>query len=211
VQVFLGSTRDTKFVATMSRNLWGECFVAGGKVRSPRVFPCMVDNGAYGAWRSGNEWNGDRFIRSLESIGTLLHFVVAPDIVAGGNDSLGHSIRWHARVKPFGPVYLAVQDGMNVNDIIRHAETGAWAGLFVGGTKAWKWRTARQWCRIARSNGMGCHIGRAATPRGMRVAWEIGATSIDGNQPLWSRRHMAVFERAYNHLGCQQYMEAAHG
>jgi hypothetical protein len=211
VQVYLGSTRDTRFVALMRHNIWGECFVAGGKVKAPLISPTMVDNGAYGAWRSGNDWDGVRFLKSLDSIDRLVQFIVCPDIVGAGDDSLRHSLRHFYRVRPHGPVYLAVQDGMSVNKVIRQCENGLWAGLFVGGTKKWKWQTARQWCRIAISNGMGCHIGRAATPRGMRVAFEIGATSIDGNQPLWSRRHMAVFERAYAQLGCQQYMEAAHG
>jgi hypothetical protein len=72
------------------------------------------------------------------------------------------------------------------------------AGLFVGGTLAWKIKTAARWIRWAHAQArpLRCHIGRVGTPDRVRWARRIGADSIDSALPLWSSENLSRFLRA---------------
>ena len=158
--------------------------VSGDKLSSDfSSFPCAIDNGAFEAWRRGMPWSGDRFLSLLNKYwdsGITADFVVAPDIVAGGCDSLELSLSWFPRLRP-AKIALAVQDGMTVQTIREIG--GKYLRLidviFVGGTKEWKWSTAKEWVDFAHADGKKCHIARCGTLEKLRYAQKIGADSVD--------------------------------
>ncbi len=120
----------------------------------------------------------------------LPDFVVVPDVVGDAEESLRFSDLFVGDVPAFMPVYLAVQDGMEacMGEVLRRLKE--YEGLFVGGTDAWKERTASRWVQLAHTWGAKCHIGRVGTPNKVHWAKSIGADSIDSSFPLWHQDHM---------------------
>jgi hypothetical protein len=173
----------------------GQCILRG-RLRGRRLQRWFYDNGAFEDWKQGRPFDVAAFERDLETVAASPEkpdFIVAPDIVGGGLESLALSLSWLERCAAVAPVYLAVQDGMAPSDL--DGVTGI-AGLFVGGGLPWKLATGEQWCAYARSRGWRAHIGRVGTAR--RVAWarDCGADSIDSSLPLWSRANERSFTRA---------------
>lgn len=145
-----------------------------------------IDNGAFSAWKNNEEWNKDVFLRLLDYYdGVDPDFAVVPDKVADGEISLKFSLKWLEWLRRHYdmPFLLAVQDGMAVESV-EQAIT-LFDGIFVGGTKRWKYRTAKQWVNLAHDYDKICHIGRCYSLR--RVCWadRIGADSIDSTG--WAR------------------------
>lgn len=154
-----------------------------------KKIPCFIDNGAYESWRRGMPWSEERFLYLLErcwSCGLSADFIVAPDIVAGGLDSLDFSLSWFKRLRP-SKIALAVQDGMTTGDILGIGKKyfDLISVIFVGGTVEWKWKTAKQWVDFAHANSKKCHIGKCGTIDKLNYAKEIGADSVDSTS--WCR------------------------
>jgi hypothetical protein len=171
-------------------------------------FPCALDNGAFESWRRGFPWSEQRFMAMLEkawSAGLSLDFVVCPDIVAGGKESLEFSLEWRKRLRP-ARLALAVQDGMPFS-VVNHLIARWFTHIFVGGSTEWKWDTAAEWVRIAHERDMKCHIGRCGTLDRLRYAKQIGADSVDSTSfvrneswhiidELDDCRQLSIFEEA---------------
>lgn len=168
--------------------------------RDPSDYPFFaVDNGAYSAWSQGKRWNPSTFLGILARCAEELaepDFVVLPDIVGGGERSLGLSLRWRETLDVTWPDMgfrwaLAIQDGMTPEGVLRIA--GAWGQLgcistiFVGGTMEWKLATMRQWADFAHGRGMECHVGRIGPVDRMVEADLAGADSIDST--TWVQRN----------------------
>ena len=138
--------------------------------RDPSDYPFFaVDNGAYSAWSQGKRWNPATFMHILSRCAEELaapDFVVLPDIVGGGVESLNLSFAWRKTLDITWPYMgfnwaLAVQDGMTEEDVLRIG--GLWdqlrdhiSTIFVGGTMDWKLRTMNQWIAFAHERGMEC-------------------------------------------------------
>ena len=149
-----------------------------GKPRDAR-FRYALDNGAYGAWQKGKPFDVVAFERHVERHGDSAEFVVAPDIVAGGEASLAMTIEWLPRLAGIGKRRLiAVQDGMMPHHVEPYLSDRV--GLFIGGTTEWKLRTLALWGSLARRTGAYLHVGRVNTARRMRLCHMVGADSIDG-------------------------------
>ena len=137
-----------------------------------------IDNGQFHYWKNGLPFDRDAFLRVLKVAEGYPKpdFVVCPDIVAGGKKSLDFSMEWLSQ-HPRDDYYFVVQDGMTVEmveEIVSNFE-----GLFVGGTRAWKWRTVHHWVRLAHRCDVRCHIGRVGSLRGLWRAKGAGADSVD--------------------------------
>jgi hypothetical protein len=192
VRVYVGQTRSRRLIAELSALGIGECTSRGE--HPPRRIPWFADNGAFGDWKAGRSFDIAAFESDLPRIreaGAPPDFIVCPDIVAGGLDSLAFSLAWLPRLRfacPGLPVYLAVQDGMEEGDV-----PDGFHGIFVGGSLPWKLATGARWVREAHRRGLPCHVGRVGNAR--RVAWaiRIGADSIDSSLPLWSQQKMRSF------------------
>lgn len=144
------------------------------------TLPVALDNGAFSSYINGYGFNEFAFLKLLDSVikKKIKHSIlVTPDIVAGGVKSLEFSLMWRDRLSGWDNQYLAVQDGMDVLDVsgVEHK----FKGIFVGGTKEWKWKTAYEWVKFAHDNNIKCHIGRCGTVDKMVSAYQMGADSID--------------------------------
>jgi hypothetical protein len=163
----------------------------------PKRLPFALDNCAYGDWVHQRAFSEAAFLEHVELVllsGFRPDFIVIPDIVAEGMESLRFSLDWLPRLKPMVgdiPLYLAVQDGMTLEDVRPHLLS--MQGLFVGGTDIWKKATVASWAKMAHENGLLCHMGRAGTFGKVRLALEVGVDSIDSSLPLMSQQFFADF------------------
>lgn len=159
-----------------------------------------VDNGAFSAWINGTEWSGIKFLELLNKVGRAQRppdFVIVPDKVAAGLESLEWSLEWRDKLPDIGTrYYLAVQDGMKKQDLKN--VISKFDGLFVGGTMDWKLTTAQEWVELAHEHRKPCHIGRIGTWE--RIVWAatIGADSIDstswGHNNSWHHIEQAKMQ-----------------
>jgi hypothetical protein len=186
MKVYIGNNQS--YEANEIRQRFGYGILISGQYRSPEGSPYYcLDNGAFAAWKNRQPWDAEEFLalasRYLDAP-TAPDFVVVPDQVAKGMDSLAFSLSWVDRMPDLGArKYLAVQDGMTaeaVEDAIRSFD-----GLFVGGTLPWKYRTSKQWVELAHKHRRPCHIGRIGSTQRIIWAHSLGADSIDST--TWGR------------------------
>lgn len=142
--------------------------------REPKLgFPWAVDNGVFGAWKNGKEWNEEPFYNYLEKYAAWKpSWAVVPDWVGDRDRTLKlWDDHWEA-VAAYGvPLAFAVQDGMAVSDVPENADI-----VFVGGSLPWKWRTLKQWT----GNFPRVHVGRVCCRANLEKVAAAGAESCDG-------------------------------
>mgnify|MGYP003140233088 CR=1 FL=1 len=137
-----------------------------------------LDNGAWGCHQQGRPFDGDAFAWAYTRIGAGADWVVAPDIVQAGRESLSLTRAWLNRLNhPL--VLIAVQDGMAPEDVDPLVSTPG-RGIFLGGSTDWKLRTIAQWGKFAKRRGCYFHVARVNTARRIRMAQCAGAHSVDG-------------------------------
>jgi hypothetical protein len=135
---------------------WRLMVSAAGVLRT-EGFAYALDNGAWSSFQAKESFDFPRFERALKLLGADSDFVVVPDIVAGGKDSLKLTQEWLPRVLAAAPrAAIAVQDGMIPFDIGRLVSRRV--GVFVGGSTDWKLETMGVWARLARAR-----IGHSVT------------------------------------------------
>lgn len=166
-----------------------DTFNGSASKRAPRwdddtPAPYALDNGAWGCHQRGVPFNGDAFQWTYDRIGAGADWVVAPDIVGGGLESLELTELWLDRLThPL--VLIAVQDGMEPEDV--GPLMGPGRGLFLGGSTEWKLRTLAQWGNYARQVGCYYHVARVNTIKRYRACQYSGVHSIDGSRATrWS-------------------------
>ena len=142
-------------------------------------FAYALDNGAWSAYQQERAFDETAFARVYRSHGEGADWIVLPDIVAAGLDSLLFSLEWLDRLNDYqGLFLLAVQDGMKPEHV--RPFIGKRVGLFVGGTTPWKLDTLPQWAELARTQGVYLHVGRVNTARRIRYCSGFGVHSFDG-------------------------------
>ena len=141
-------------------------------------FAYALDNGAWGAYQRGDAWPEEKFVELVERYGASADWVVAPDIVMGGAESLRRSVEWLPRLVGVTRVLLAVQDGMQPADVGHLLDDQV--GIFVGGSTEWKMATMRQWGDACVEAGAWCHVGRVNSVRRIRLCHSARVTSFDG-------------------------------
>jgi len=138
-----------------------------------------LDNGAWSAYQTGEPFDAQAFEQAVNLLGSRADWIVVPDIVAGGKDSLRFSLEWVVRLRPLGtPLLLAVQDGMRAEDVRPYL--GPRVGIFVGGSTGWKLATLLMWGDLANAAGCHLHVGRVNTATRIRLCAAAGADSFDG-------------------------------
>lgn len=195
LQPYATATSTKATLAGLSAAGWG-MLITPDSYRPSRVqyardhgMPLALDNGAWTAFTKGVDWEEayrDKWMGLVELLGEECRWVVAPDIVGGGLQSLRESRDWLPWIlKRTRMALLAVQDGMEPDDIAPIiAECDARLGIFLGGTTRWKWETAAQWGELAARWRVPYHIARVNTKRALRIAGTVGATSVDGTGPV---------------------------
>ena len=162
----------------------------------------FYDNGAFVYWKRGESFDGSRFLRGLERVLKSFYpqrpdFVVIPDLVAQGEESLEFSLSWYRvleRDYPELPLAFVVQDGMDAGRVAGILRTLPNVRvLFVGGTIPWKVQTTPVWKRVARELKLAIHIGRVGTVRRLRWVKSVGVDSIDSSLPLFSKQKLRSF------------------
>lgn len=189
MKIYLGNTGTLRHHKVMKKNNWGNLHLANAFRYPKKGISWILDNGAYSNWIHKKPFDAVAFEESLIKIEKCISrpdFIVTPDIVAGGMQSLYFSLEWIHKIPAGISAYLAVQDGMTVRDVLECINL--FDGLFVGGTLPWKLKTAQTWVDIAHSQNLKCHIGRVGTFR--RLVWvkSIGADSIDSSTFVQARK-----------------------
>lgn len=195
MKVYSGETRAIRHRDMLWREGLG--VMTTKKARCPGPY-WALDNGAFSCYRRGVPFDEGAFLDTLAWHRERPHpapdFLVVPDIVAGGAESLAFSLAWLDRLpRGWTRLYLAVQDGMEREEV--EAVLDRFDGIFVGGTRDWKRATAADWVALAHAHGLPCHVARVYQGHDVQWALSIGADSIDSTG--WARRD------AFHHLGIE--------
>lgn len=174
---YASRTGTRRNLAALRAAGWRIMVSARGPLR-PEGFAYALDNGAWTAHQEGKPFDELAFWRAFGLLGHGADFVVAPDVVAGGLDSLRFTERWLPKLDDARLVLVAVQDGMEPADV--RGLLGPRVGLFLGGSTEWKLARMRDWGAVAREVPCYYHVGRVNTRRRIRLCWEAGADSFDG-------------------------------
>ena len=142
-------------------------------------FNYAIDNGAWGAFQRGGDIDFGAFEALVGEHGRDADFVVVPDIVCGGVESLRRSEEWLARLDGACDLLLVpVQNGFEPEDV--RAWLGEDVGLFVGGDTEWKLSSLPTWGALALETGCHLHVARVNTKNRIRKCALAGAHSFDG-------------------------------
>lgn len=148
--------------------------------RPPAHLRFAIDNGEWGMRDLPLPHDFQPFADLIERYGCAADFVILPDIVGGGMDSLDLSVSWIPRLRKLQQLLLPLQDGMQpeaVGNVLREHRN---VGLFLGGTTEYKLREIYGWGMVANSWRRWYHVGRVNSARRIRLCAEAGATSFDG-------------------------------
>lgn len=162
---------------------WRLMVSARGALRT-EGFRYALDNGAWTSFQRGEPFDEIAFERAVALLGAGADWIVLPDIVMGGVESLEFSRTWLARLRnrrslSSAKFMLAVQNGStpgHIRDLIDPR-----VGIFVGGDTDWKLATMAEWARLARAQGALCHVGRVNSARRIRLCAAAGVHSFDGS------------------------------
>ena len=165
---------------------WGTLYSAAGWLPShdwvgeKGIPECIGDSGAWHHHSQGTPFNNVNYERLLVWIRPLKpRFVMLPDIVGAGSQSLDLSLHWLPIVRLAGLTpALVVQDGM-LPDHVRNL-IGPQLALCIGGSTEWKLQTLGTWCKLARERGAWSHVLRVNTGRRIRLCERAGADGFDG-------------------------------
>jgi len=155
-------------------DLVGHLYSPGAQRGPYHWLPYALDNGAFGAFKSGAEWSEGEWRKLLDWAkfsGQNPMWVLVPDVVGDRLRTLRRWDRYAPIAAAYGwPLAFAVQDGMDEADVPPNADV-----VFVGGSTEWKWSTAGRWARFPR-----CHVGRVNEYRRLVQREELGCDSVDG-------------------------------
>lgn len=172
-----GTKRNLKVIKEAG---WGLIVAPVHRGRDFSGWHYALDNGAWTAYTQHEPWDEQAFVELVEQYGVDADFVVAPDVVCGGLDSLARSLSWLPWLQERSHlVLLAVQNGMEPKDLCPYV--GPNVGLFVGGDATWKESSLPLWGQLARDRNCYLHVGRVNTRRRIRLCALAGADSIDGS------------------------------
>lgn len=139
-----------------------------------------LDNGAWSAHQAGRPFDEDAFCAAVDELGDAADWIVVPDVVCGGAESMRLSTAWLPRLEHVGPLLLfPVQDGFSSDDV--RQLVGPRVGIFVGGSTEFKEQTLPVWAQICRERQAHLHVGRVNTVRRIRLCSLAGADSFDGS------------------------------
>lgn len=184
---YASRTGTKRNLAALRAAGWRLMVSARGVLRT-EGFPYALDNGAWTSFQRKERFDADAFRRAIGVLGPGADFIVVPDIVMGGLESLTFSRRWwdalhdYPALRPV-PKLLAVQDGFEERWVRPLLSPNT--GIFVGGSTAWKLHTMARWAALARDHGAICHVGRVNTARRIALCAAAGVDSWDGSG--WSR------------------------
>jgi hypothetical protein len=160
---------------------WGLLVSRAGVWRTEGFERICGDNGAWADFQAERSFDEDAYERFLEWIEPCApDWLVLPDIVAGGMESLALSLRFMNRCRAVAPlVLIAVQNGMEPHDVA--PLVGPSVGIFLGGSTDWKLARMIEWGEFCAARGIHYHVARVNTFKRMALAIAAGADSVDGS------------------------------
>ena len=161
-------------------------------------FPYALDNGAWTAFQKGEPFDVPTFEKAVEWGAAAADWLILPDIVGGGIESLRFSMEWAPRLAGLCPLLLAVQDGMTPADVA--PIVGAQIGIAVGGSTEWKEQSLPAWGALARETGAYLHVLRVNTCRRIDLCRDAGADSFDGSSVTRFACNLPRLDRARRQL-----------
>ena len=199
---YASRTGTKRNLAALRSANWRLLVSARGVLRN-EGFPYAIDNGAWTAFQKGEPFDIAAFEKAVEWGAVGADWLIVPDIVSGGLQSLRMSMEWVPRLCGVCPLLLAVQDGISVEDV--RAVVGPDLGIAVGGSTDWKESTVVSWGALAREKGAYLHVLRVNSARRIAICAQAGAHSFDGTsatrfsktvRPLDNaRRQLSLFGR----------------
>ncbi len=139
-----------------------------------------IDNGAWTAYQQKKPFDAAGFEQLVERFGCAADFVILPDIVACGKDSLAFSVSWLPKLPGLKHLLLPIQDGMTADEVGMVLRLAPRVGLFLGGSTEYKLREMYAWGMVAHAWRRHFHVGRVNTRRRIRLCAMAGADSFDG-------------------------------
>jgi hypothetical protein len=195
---YASRTGTKRNLAALRKAKWRLLVSAKGVLRN-EGFPYALDNGAWSSFQAGLPFDVPAFEKAVKLLGNGADFVVVPDIVEGGLESLRFSLSWLRRLEGVGQRRLiAVQDGMTAEDVRPHL--GPTVGIFLGGSTEWKLETMPQWGRLARESNAYFHVGRVNTAKRIKLCSLCGANSFDGSRASRWAMDIPFLNNARNQL-----------
>ena len=163
--------------------------------------PWFFDNGAFSDWKKNEVFNAQKFFNRLVDMEIQIRkgaldapdFVVVPDIVRGGRESLDKSLKWMEYLEenfPYHKYYLAVQDDMPFQNVALALKSRLFDGVFIGGTKPWKYANGEILVGLAHWYGLPVHCGAIGTRKNILWAKSIGIDSVDSGVAMIHPRHL---------------------
>tara|TARA_R100001509_G_scaffold163306_2_gene137351 strand:- start:168 stop:782 length:615 start_codon:yes stop_codon:yes gene_type:complete len=200
VIAYCSATGTLSTIAALKKAGWRMLVVATGHDKNSGL-PYAIDNGAWSAFNQGKPFDTAKFRKILKWSATqdiAPDWVVLPDIVAGGLDSLEFSMSWHDEVRPYSDtLLLAIQDGMEPKHIEPIMKPGM--GIFLGGSTEWKLRVMPEWGEFCK-NKYYYHIARVNTVRRILYASSCGADSFDGTSVCQFPVNLKKLNKARNQM-----------
>lgn len=177
---YASSCRPGRNIDAIKRERWRLLFTPfSWEEPGHSELPYCLDSGAWTAFQKKQSFDEAAFEMMIDRYGRDADFVVLPDVVAGGLESLALSIKWICRAfRACERVLLPVQNGMNVDDV--RDVVGGHLGIFIGGDTEWKLRTMETWSALARERRTWCHVGRVNSAKRIKMCAQAGIDSIDG-------------------------------
>lgn len=185
MRIYTGQTTGTKLEKIKSLDL-GICISSNPNTSPSKDFgqvPCFLDNGAFSCYAKGYPFQEDVFLKTMSkayAFGIKLDFIVCPDLLMKGKESLQYSMEWaRGNLKTASNLALVVQDGITPEHITDWYVWDRFTHLFIGGSVDWKWETAKIWREYTKEMGKKLHIGQCGQLKYLKRAYELGADSVD--------------------------------
>jgi hypothetical protein len=180
---YASRTGTRRNLQTLRAHGWGLLVSRAERWRTEGFQRICGDNGAWADFHAGRAFDTaayERFLDWLAAEPVTPDWLVLPDIVAGGLESLALSTCYLNRCLAVAPlVLIAVQDGMAFADLA--PLVGPQIGVFLGGSTGWKIGNMLGWGRFCAERGVHYHVARVNSAKRMYLAAAAGAASIDGS------------------------------
>ena len=176
---YASNTRTRRNLEALRQSGW-RILLTPDNPKPPEGLRFAIDNGAWKAFQQKISFDAEAFGKLVERYGCAADFVVLPDIVAGGKESLDFSVSWLPRLSTLKHLLLPIQDGMSHHEVGIVLRQNVKLGLFLGGSTEFKLREMYAWGAVAHAWKRWYHIGRVNTARRIRLSAEAGADSFDG-------------------------------
>jgi hypothetical protein len=182
LDAYASSTGNLKNLEVLKKLKWG-LVVAPFNERMYDFKSYFIDNGAWSCYTQKENWKKRfefRFKLLCDCYGEKADFIIAPDIVGGGNKSLDFSLSYLEELSIYGTkILLPVQDGVTNRDFYNLLSPKV--GLFLGGTTEWKLKSITKWAWIAQRYNCHFHVARVNTCRRIKLCGIARAHSFDGS------------------------------